>query len=70
MITATIIQNPNEIQSGDNTHHHDHVATIVVPVSFKIINTIVNNPANPIPPDEEDEEDELLIVTYIKRESI
>lgn len=60
----------HEIHSGLNTHHQDHVATIVVSVSFKIINTIVNNPTNPIPPDEEDEEDELLIITYIKRESI
>jgi hypothetical protein len=33
------------IQSGDKTHTHDHVITLR---SFKIINTMVNNPLKPI----------------------
>lgn len=57
-IINTIAQ---EIQSGDNTHHHDHVATTVVSVNFNTINTIVSNPAKPMPDDEED--DELPIYT-------
>jgi hypothetical protein len=53
------------IHIGLSTHNQDHVATTVDPVSFKTINTIVNNPAKPIPLDEDD--DELLII-YNKRE--
>lgn len=65
-INATISQKTIEIHRGDITHHQDHVATTVTPINFKTINTIVNNPANPIPLDEDDE---LLIITYNKRES-
>ena len=43
------------IHIGLNTHHQDHVATTVVPVNFNTMNTIVNNPQNPIPLDEDDE---------------
>ena len=54
------------IHIGLNTHNQDHVATTVVSVNFNTINTIVNNPANPIPLDEDEE---LLIFLYNKRES-
>lgn len=36
----------NEIQIGDNTHHHDQVITLV---NFNTIKAIVNAPVNPIP---------------------
>ena len=36
----------NGIQKADKTHHQDHVITFR---SFNVINTIVNNPKNPIP---------------------
>ena len=67
MTIANII-NPSiqDIHSGDNTNHQLHVATTVVPVNFNTMNTIVNNPANPIPLDDDD--DELLIFIYNKRE--
>ena len=52
---------------GAVIHHQDHVATTVVPVNFNTMNTIVSNPANPIPLDDDD--DELLIFVYNKRES-
>lgn len=55
------------IHIGLNTHNQDHVATTVVSVNFNTMNTIVNNPANPIPLDDDD--DELLIFLYNKRES-
>lgn len=62
MIIKTIIQNRIEIHIGDNTHSHDHVATTVVSVSFNTMNTIVSNPAKPIPDDEDDDELFLIIL--------
>lgn len=47
MISRTTKVIAAEIQMGDNTHHHDHV---IFPRSFRIINTMVNSPVNPIPP--------------------
>lgn len=37
------------IQIGDRTHHQDHV---IIFRSFKVMNTIVRSPTNPIPPDD------------------
>lgn len=37
---------PAVIQTGDNTHHQDHVITLH---SFRVIKTIVSNPGNPMP---------------------
>lgn len=54
MITI-IIQNRIEIHIGDNTHNHDHVATVVTPTNFNTMNTIVSNPTKPMPEDEDDE---------------
>lgn len=67
-IINTITQNIKEIHNGDITHHQDHVATTLVSVNFNTINTIVNNPANPIPLDDDD--DDLLMFIYNKRESM
>ena len=63
--TTSIIS--HVIHIGLKTHNQDHVATTVVPVNFNTMNTIVSNPANPIPLDDDD--DELLIFVYNKRES-
>ncbi len=46
-ITMTTPKNrPNVIQSGDNTHHHDHAIT---PHNFKVMKTNAKRPGNPIP---------------------
>lgn len=36
----------NEIHTGDNTHNHDQLMTLV---NFNTMNTIVNRPVNPMP---------------------
>ena len=40
------------IHSADNTHHHDQS---ILPISFKVMNTIVSRPQKPIPDELEDE---------------
>ena len=47
IINNNINPNMNDIHNGLNTHHHDHV---ILPINFKMMNTIVNRPQNPIPP--------------------
>jgi hypothetical protein len=37
------------IQMGDNTHHHDHVATTPIPASFRPMKIRVKRPAKPMP---------------------
>jgi hypothetical protein len=38
-----------DIHMGDKTHHQDHV---MIPISLRTINTIVNKPPKPIPLEE------------------
>ena len=47
------INNKRGIQSGDNTHHHDHAITLV---SLRPTKRTVSNPVKPMPPEEEEEE--------------
>lgn len=59
IITAVMITiSKKAIQIGEKTHHHDHD---ILPINFRTINTMVNNPVNPIP---ELDELELLINFY------
>lgn len=64
MITKRVIQNMAEIHIGDITHHQDHVATVVTPINFNTINTIVSSPTNPIPPDDDDDDLLILPITF------
>ena len=48
-----IVASKKEIQIGDNTHHHDHVITLV---SLRPTKRTVSNPVKPMPPEEEEEE--------------
>ena len=48
-----IINSKKEIQIGDNTHHHDHVITLV---SLRPTKRTVRSPVKPMPPEEEEEE--------------
>ena len=48
-----IINNKMGIQIGDNTHHHDHVITLV---SLRPTKRTVSSPVKPTPPEEEEEE--------------
>ena len=52
--TMPNIVNTNEtlIHVGDNTHHHDHVATSVRLSSFKAMNKSCNRLVNPMPLDD------------------
>ena len=52
-ILRMIINSKKEIQIGDNTHHHDHVITLV---SLRPTKRTVSNPVKPMPPEEEEEE--------------
>lgn len=63
MISITMmtrITNPIDIHIGDNTHHHDQS---ILPISFRVMNTTVSRPQNPMPPDDED--DSLLMFYYL-----
>ena len=51
------INNKRGIQSGDNTHHHDHAITLV---RLRPTKRTVSNPVKPVP-SEEDEEEALMI---------
>ena len=52
-----IMNKKTGIQSGGNTHHHDHAITLV---SLRPTKRTVSNPVKPMPPEEEEEE-ELMI---------
>jgi hypothetical protein len=63
--TNTIIRNivrppATEIHIGDNTHHQDQS---ILSISFRVINTMVSKPTNPIPLDED--ELDLLILSFL-----
>jgi len=45
------------IQSGDKTHHHDHV---ILPINFNVIKTIVKSPTKPIPPELDEDVSDIL----------
>lgn len=47
MIKRIPIRIPNGSQSGEKTHHHDHV---ILPVSFNTIKMITKTPVKPMPP--------------------
>lgn len=53
----------NGIHSGLRTHNHDQAITLV---SFKTMNTIANNPQNPIPPDFVVDNTLLMLVIKLK----
>ena len=48
IIVEIIKTKDNEIHNGLNIHHQDHV---IILVNFNAMNSIVSNPANPIPLD-------------------
>ena len=50
------------IHIGAKTQNQDHV---IKPVSFKVMNTIVKSPANPMPPLVELLDDELLLILFL-----
>ena len=56
-IIRKTINNKRGIQSGDNTHHHDHAITLV---RLRPTKRTVSNPVKPVP-SEEDEEEALMI---------
>jgi hypothetical protein len=45
-INMIAMTSANEIHTGDNTHNHDQLMTLV---NFNTMNTIVNRPVNPMP---------------------
>lgn len=51
------------IHNGDNTHHHDQS---ILPISFRVMNTIVRSPQNPIPPFDDEDDDAIFLFPFAK----
>lgn len=51
-------------QNGKVTHHHDHVATSVIPSNFNATNKTPISPITTLPPD--DPELSLILSSYVK----
>ncbi len=53
---------PMDIHIGDSTQIQ---VQLIIPISFRVINTTVNNPINPIPEDEDEEDTYCLILAIL-----